>query len=135
MKYLFSVLLRINPIDRPSADDLLKHFIPLVYRSLGKLNGYAYESSADEEIASNTLKSAQFFGAESNREYLEASTATMNDFVLSERSVLYQMKSFGSSFTMDPLHLPPTCKIKEVTSSGSHFIVVTEGMNQNFFSI
>lgn len=125
LKYLLTVLLQIDPKDRPSASEVLKFYIPLVYKSLGKLDGYTYTSSEAE--LGNTMKSTNLFGPSSSREYLEASTATMNDFVLNERSVLYQMKSFGNKFSLDPIQLPSTCKIKQMSTSGNHFIVVTEG--------
>lgn len=59
--------------------------------------------------------------------YMDASTATMNDLVQAERSILYQLKSFGNSFSLDPLQLPATVKIKQVVTSGGHFIVVNKG--------
>lgn len=125
LKQLLKVLLQINPKDRPTASEVLKFYVPLVYKNLGKFDGYTYESSGG--ALENTSKSVNVFGPSSSREYLEASTATMNDFVLNERSVLYQMKSFGGNFSLDPIQLPSTCKIKQVSSSGSHFIVVTDG--------
>lgn len=124
LKYLLTVLLQIDPKDRPSSSEVLKFYIPLVYKGLGKLDGYTYTSNESE--LDNT-QSLNFFGPSSSREYLEASTASMNDFVLNERSVLYQMKSFGNKFSLDPIQLPSTCKIKQVSTSGNHFIVVTEG--------
>jgi NIMA (never in mitosis gene a)-related kinase 8 len=127
LKYLLKVLLQINPKDRPTAKEVLSFYVPLVYKNLGKFDGYAYTGNEDELEA--TSKSSNIFGPSSSREYLEASTATMNDFVLSERSVLYQMKSFGNSFSLDPIQLPSTTKIKQVSTSGSHFLVVNEGEN------
>lgn len=126
LKYLLKVLLQINPSDRPTARDVLKFYIPLVYKSLGKFDGYTYAGN-EADLLENTAKSSNLFGPSSSREYLEASTATMNDFVLSERSVLYQMKSFGNNFSLDPIQLPSTCKIQQVSTSGSHFIVVNDG--------
>ena len=125
MKHLLRVLLQINPKDRPTASEVLKFFIPLVYKNLGKFDGYTYLSSEVE--LGETAKSSNIFGPNSNREYLEASTATMNDFVLNKRSILYQMKSFGNNFSLDPIQLPSTCKICQVSTGGSHFIVVTDG--------
>jgi NIMA (never in mitosis gene a)-related kinase 8 len=125
LKHLLRVLLQINPKDRPTASEVLKFYIPLVYKNLGKFEGYAYNVGEDE--LGNTMKSSNVFGPSSSREYLEASTATMNDYVLNERSVLYQMKSFGNNFSLDPIQLPSTCKIKHVSTSGSHFIVVNDG--------
>lgn len=125
LKYLLKVLLQINPKDRPTASEVLKFYVPLVYKNLGKFDGYAYTSNEDE--LEYTSKSSNVFGPSSSREYLEASTATMNDFVLNERSILYQMKSFGNNFSLDPIQLPSTCKIKQISTSGSHFIVVNDG--------
>lgn len=126
LKYLLRVLLQINPSDRPSARDVLKFYVPLVYKNLGKFDGYAYAGN-EADLLEKTATSSNLFGPSSSREYLEASTATMNDFVLSERSVLYQMKSFGNNFSLDPIQLPSTCKIQQVSTSGSHFIVVNDG--------
>lgn len=126
MKYLLKVLLQINPKDRPTASEVLKFYVPLVYKNLGKFDGYTYTSEEDPTL-DLTTKSSNLFGPSSSREYLEASTATMNDYVLNERSVLYQMKSFGNSFSLDPIQLPSTIKIKQVSTSGSHFIVVNDG--------
>lgn len=50
----------------------------------------------------------------------------MNELILAERSILYLMKSFGSNFSLDPVQLPSTCKIRNVTVSETHFLVVTE---------
>lgn len=125
LQYLLKVLLQINPADRPTASEVLKFYIPLVYKNLGKFDGYSYTSN--EVTMDNTARSSSMFGPSSSREYLEASTATMNDFVLNERSVLYQMKSFGNNFSLDPIQLPSTCKIKQISTSGSHFIVVNDG--------
>lgn len=124
LKNLLRLLMQINPKDRPTASEVLKFYVPLVYKNLGKFDGYTYESS--EDVFETSARSSKIFGP-SSREYLEASTATMNDFVLKERSVLYQLKSFGHNFSLDPIQLPSTCKIKQVSTSGSHFIVVNDG--------
>lgn len=130
LKYLMKVLLQIDPNDRPKASEVLQFYVPLVYKNLGKFDGYAYMSNETE--MESTAKTSNLFGPSSSREYLEASTATMNDFVLSERSVLYQMKSFGNNFSLDAIQLPSTCKIKQISTSGSHFIVVNDGENFKF---
>lgn len=93
--------------------------------SLGKFGGYAYEppQNADGDGDSSV------FGPVASREYLEASTATMNELILTERSILYLLKSFGSNFSLDPIQLPSTCKIRDVSISDSHFLVVTEEGN------
>lgn len=65
------------------------------------------------------------------RDYMDASTATMNNLPLVERSVLYQLKSFGSSTNLSPLQLPPTGKIRQLATQGTHFVVVMYGKLSN----
>lgn len=89
MKYLLQVLLQRDPKDRPTASEVLQFYIPLVYKNLGKFDGFTYVSNDDE------------LDRTASQEYLEASTATMNDFVLNERSILYQMKSVIQEFSQD----------------------------------
>lgn len=128
LKYLQKVLLQINPKDRPSAYEVLKFYIPLVYKNLSKLDGYTYAENTTDEIFDDSARtSTSFFLPNVNREYLEASTATMNEYILHERSVLYQMKSFANNFSLDPVPLPSTIKIRRVATSGSHFLLVTDG--------
>jgi NIMA (never in mitosis gene a)-related kinase 8 len=127
LKYLINVLLQIDPGDRPTAYEVLKFYIPLVYKNLGKLDGYSYENKSENNIDGTMRSSTSYFLPNVNREYLEASTATMNDYVLHERSILYQMKSFGNHFQLDPVQLPSTIKFRKVSTSGSHFLIVTEG--------
>lgn len=91
MKYLLQVLLQRDPKDRPTASEVLQFYIPLVYKNLGKFDGFTYVSNDDELDRT----------ASSSQEYLEASTATMNDFVLNERSILYQMKSVIQELSQD----------------------------------
>lgn len=131
LKLLLKILLQINPKDRPNASEVLKTYIPLVYKNLGKFDGYTYASNFEE--FDSTARSTNDFDRNSNRQYLEASTATMNDFVLNERSILYQMKSFGNNFSLDPIQLPSTCKITQISTSGSHFIVVNDGKHLLLF--
>lgn len=50
-------------------------------------------------------------------------------FVVSPRSVLYQLKAFGTGFSLTPLQLPPKARIRGVATNDSHFIVVNEGEN------
>lgn len=135
LKYLQKVLLQINPKDRPSAYEVLKFYIPLVYKNLGKLDGYSYEMGTSQIFEESARTSTSYFIPYVNREYLEASTATMNDYVLSERSILYQMKSFSNHFSLDPVPLPSTIKIRRVSTSGSHFLVLTNGKSKVIFHI
>lgn len=45
------------------------------------------------------------------------------------RSVLYQLKSFGNTFSMNPIQLPPKACILCVATSETHFVVVNSGKN------
>ncbi|XP_058456918.1 serine/threonine-protein kinase Nek8 [Malaya genurostris] len=126
LKHLLSLMLQVDPQDRPSASEILQYWIPLTYRNLGKHNGFKYISnnqkdgfSADDKQSETTVTLGT-----ATRNCLEASTATMNNFPLAERSVLYQLKSFGSSTSLSPLQLPPTARIKQIATSGTHFAVV-----------
>lgn len=123
------MLLHKDPKDRPTAYEVLKFYIPLVYKNLGKLNGYEYYDKSEGE---KILKEAENGYAGnvnlSLNEYLNASTATMNDYYAPrERSILYHLKSFANNFSLDPVPLPSTMIFRRVASSGSHFLVVTEG--------
>lgn len=123
LKHLLNILLQINPKDRPSAKELNNFHIPNILSNLGKFEGYSYENKNqvyDEDDDSSSI----VFGPSATREYLEASTATMNELILTERSILYVMKNFDSNFSLDPIQLPSTCKIKDVSISDSHFLVV-----------
>ncbi|XP_065093759.1 serine/threonine-protein kinase Nek8 [Ochlerotatus camptorhynchus] len=129
LKHVLSLMLQIDPQDRPSAAEILQYWIPLIYRNLGKNDGFRY-------ISSDYLNKSMMMTAEAKdqptvpmmgtatRDYMEASTATMNNLPLTERSVLYQLKSFGSATSLTPLQLPPTGKIKQIATNGSHFVAV-----------
>lgn len=119
---MLKFLLQINPQDRPSARELNEIHIPTVLKNLGKFEGYAYEVQKNSDGDGDS----SVFGPVATREYLEASTATMNDLILTERSILYLLKSFGNNFSLDPIQLPSTCRIKNISISDSHFLVVTE---------
>lgn len=47
--------------------------------------------------------------------------------IFSCRSVLYQLKAFGNSFSMNPIQLPPKACILSVATSETHFVVVNNG--------
>ncbi|XP_058828425.1 serine/threonine-protein kinase Nek8 [Topomyia yanbarensis] len=126
LKHLLSLMLQIDPHNRPSASEIMQYWIPLIYRNLGKNDGFKYISNDPNEglasydkqsVASTTIGTA-------TRNYMEASTATTNNLPLTERSVLYQLKSFGSSTNLSPLQLPPTARIRQLATSGTHFVVV-----------
>ncbi|XP_053686919.1 serine/threonine-protein kinase Nek8 [Sabethes cyaneus] len=126
LKHVLNLMLQIDPHNRPSASEVLQHWIPLVYRSLGKNNGFKYVSNDlnEEFMDADQSESATLVMGTSTRNYMEASTATMNNLPLVERSVLYQLKSFGSTVSLNPLQLPPTAKIRQLATSGAHFVVV-----------
>lgn len=72
---------------------------------------------------------AQRMAAHSSKDeqwYTEALTASMNAPRV-KRSVLYQLKSFGSLTNISPLQLPANIQIASVGHSSSHFLVVTIG--------
>lgn len=116
------MLLQIKPNHRPAATQITDFYVPNVLKNLGKFEGYSYDilKHFDED------KSSVIFGPSASKEYMEASTATMNELTLAERSILYLMKSFDSNCSLDPVQLPSTCKIRDVAMSEAHFLVATE---------
>lgn len=60
------------------------------------------------------------------KEIMKAETAQPDETV-EKRSVLYQLKSFGSSFSMNPIQLPAKACILSVATSDTHFVVVNNG--------
>ncbi|XP_055529290.1 serine/threonine-protein kinase Nek8 [Wyeomyia smithii] len=126
LKHVLNLMLQIDPHDRPSASEILQYWIPLVYRSLGKNNGFKYVSNDqyDEIMGSDQSTSATLVMGTETRNYMEASTATTNSLPLVERSVLYQLKSFGSAVSLNPLQLPPSVRIRQLATSGTHFVAV-----------
>ncbi|XP_001660519.2 serine/threonine-protein kinase Nek8 [Aedes aegypti] len=135
LKHVLSLMLQINPADRPSADEILQYWIPLIYRNLGKNDGFKYvavdydskssmmSTSKDKTSSLNSAVTAPLMGT-ATRDYMEASTATTSNLPLVERSVLYQLKSFGSATSLIPLQLPPTGKIRQIATNGAHFVAV-----------
>uniref|UniRef100_A0A1B0CS11 non-specific serine/threonine protein kinase n=1 Tax=Lutzomyia longipalpis TaxID=7200 RepID=A0A1B0CS11_LUTLO len=117
LRNLLKILLQVNPVDRPCASEVLQYWIPLVYRNLGPQKGYTYPRQMEEEAAAAleqlTLK-----------QYTEESTAALPE-PLSERSVLYQLHSFGPGVSMRALPLPAKARITRVATNGAHFIAVT----------
>ncbi|EDS27506.1 NIMA-family kinase NERCC1 [Culex quinquefasciatus] len=126
LKHVLSLMLQIDPQDRPSATELLQYWIPLIYRNLGKNNGFKYVSNDyfDGSLMNHDNSKTVSLVGTATRDYMDASTATMNNLPLVERSVLYQLKSFGSSTNLSPLQLPPTGKIRQLATQGTHFVVV-----------
>lgn len=123
LRYLLKILLKIHPSERPSASEVLQYWIPFIHRTLGKSDGYLYvygsTSYATEELPGTAVESLT-----KNVKYLNQSTATLINAGPVERSVLYQLKAFGSDTTMSPIQLPVTAKIVSVSASENHFIAV-----------
>lgn len=123
LRYLLKLMFKINPIERPSANEVLQYWIPFIHRSLGKANGYTYQTSPNSPIE-QSIPGSTVEVETRNATYLNQSTATMNSNVPVERHVLYQLKSFGSSMSLLPIQLPTNAKIKSVSASENHFIAV-----------
>ncbi|XP_055628778.1 serine/threonine-protein kinase Nek8 [Toxorhynchites rutilus septentrionalis] len=123
LRHVLSLMLQIDPQVRPSASEILQYWIPLIYRNLGK-NGFKYISNEITDMSSERTESSSIRMGTATRNYMQASTATMNNLPLTERSVLYQLKSFGTSTSLNPLQLPPTGKIRQIATSGAHFVAV-----------
>lgn len=124
LKYLVKLLLQKDPADRPSASEVLKYWIPFIYRSLGKHNGHRYingpNSPLFQEVASTSNGGSTF----KNLNYTNQSTATL-DATPFERTVLYQLKSFMGNVSVQPIQLPASIRVCCLASSGQHFIAVT----------
>ncbi|XP_059622648.1 serine/threonine-protein kinase Nek8 [Phlebotomus argentipes] len=121
LRNLLKLLLQVNPADRPAATEVLQYWIPLVYRHLGPQRGYTYPRQVEEEAAA-ALEQLSL------KQYTEEVTAGLPE-PLSERSVLYQLHSFGTGVSMRALPLPATAKIARVATNGAHFVaVMTDGV-------
>lgn len=105
MKNLVDVLLQVDPSKRPSASEILNYWLPMIYQN-------SMESSV---LGPQIIESKVEDVDERSEEEIV------------ERSVLYQLKSFGSNTSLIPLQLPPIVKIVDVATSGAHFITVSEG--------
>uniref|UniRef100_A0A1B0G2Z6 non-specific serine/threonine protein kinase n=1 Tax=Glossina morsitans morsitans TaxID=37546 RepID=A0A1B0G2Z6_GLOMM len=57
------------------------------------------------------------------KEVMNAQTVAPSE-IIEKRSVLYQVKTFGKSFDMNPIQLPPKAYILTVATSNTHFVVV-----------
>ncbi|KAH8337627.1 hypothetical protein KR074_000850 [Drosophila pseudoananassae] len=138
LRSLMSNLLQVEAARRPTASEVLVYWIPLIFRSLGKNKGYSYEE--DVSGASGNLLAATAPGAvhssvslelelptaqTETKQLMSADTAAPHE-ILEKRSVLYQLKAFGTSFSMAPIQLPPKAVIVDVAMSDSHFVVVNE---------
>lgn len=123
LRYLLKLLLKFDPVDRPSANEILQYWIPYIYRKLGKENGYEYIGSSISSL-NEELPGAAVETLTKNASYLNQSTATLGNSPPMERSILYQLKSFGSNMSMLPIQLPAAGKIVCVSASDNHFIAV-----------
>lgn len=92
----------------------------MVLRNLGKNKGHQYIECKDYD---NTTVNDDDEDDE-DKGFMEASTASLTE-PISERSVLYQLKSFGSSFSLNPLQLPAKINISQISTNGSHFIAIS----------
>lgn len=87
---------------------------------MGKNKGHQYIESKDYDNITEDVD-------DEDKGFMEASTASLPE-PISERSVLYQLKSFGSSVSLYPLQLPANIKITQISTNGSHFIAVSSGL-------
>ncbi|XP_050073943.1 serine/threonine-protein kinase Nek8 [Anopheles maculipalpis] len=136
LRHVLGLMFQIDPIARPSASELLQYWIPFIYRNLGSSEGLQAESFTLNTNNSEHLKTKQEnrqSTVESNPSSSvneDASTALieadLNHNAPSERTVLYQLHSFGASSSLAPLHLPPTIRIKQIVTRGQHFVAVME---------
>ncbi|XP_058123307.1 serine/threonine-protein kinase Nek8 [Anopheles ziemanni] len=136
LRHVLALMFRIDPTARPSASELLQYWIPLVYRKLGTTERLLPFSYSDFQNVSGCLIAAkQGLPVEAklstNRtDSYPGSTVLITDnsskMVPMERTVLYQLHSFGTSSSMAPLHLPPTLNIRSVATRGQHFVAVME---------
>lgn len=132
LRSLLQHILQVNPTKRPEALEILQYWIPLIFRNLGKHRGYQYEMDLDSTTISSTAIS---FQVEPSTTLKHSTTKDMTqkhslslDSVKENvlRSVLYQLKSFGNSFSLNPIELPTNICITSVAASCSHFIVLSE---------
>lgn len=90
---------------------------------------YSYTAAVTESLA-ESVKTGSMRASSSSQtissKYMNASTATVN-LPRVPRSILYQLKSFGSETNVHPLQLPVNVQILMVANSASHFLAVTLG--------
>ncbi|ALC46924.1 niki [Drosophila busckii] len=136
LRSLMSNLLQVDASKRPTASEVLVYWIPLIFRSLGKNKGYSYEdhdnsnslaaASTTHIAASCSNLTMELPTAQTEtRKLMSAETALPHE-VIERRSVLYQLKAFGNSFSMSPIQLPPKSVIVCVAMSESHFVVIND---------
>lgn len=110
---LASLLFEVEAFKRPSAKEILEYWIPLIYRNLGPYKGYQYQIT--ESIESKFTD---------QMDDLLDETLVLRD--LRPRSILYNLQSFGQNLTIKPIPLPSLMQIDSISSSESHFIVVSK---------
>uniref|UniRef100_A0A1A9ZWR9 non-specific serine/threonine protein kinase n=1 Tax=Glossina pallidipes TaxID=7398 RepID=A0A1A9ZWR9_GLOPL len=118
LRSLLNNLLQVDPSNRPKALEILEYWIPLIFRSLGKNKGASPDRSSRRSTAAN-LATAQTV----TKDVMNAQTVAPSE-IIEKRSVLYQVKTFGTSFDMNPIQLPPKAYILTVATSNTHFVVV-----------
>ncbi|XP_019892346.2 serine/threonine-protein kinase Nek8 [Musca domestica] len=143
LKSLLNNLLQVDPARRPKASEILEYWIPLIFRNLSKNKGHQYEDDVGSTMVSSNSSKLLSLHEEpllehssrrstivdlataqtETKEIMKAETAPPEETV-EKRSVLYQLKSFGNSFSMNPIQLPPKACILTVATSETHFVVV-----------
>uniref|UniRef100_A0A182M7K9 non-specific serine/threonine protein kinase n=1 Tax=Anopheles culicifacies TaxID=139723 RepID=A0A182M7K9_9DIPT len=136
LRHVLGLMFQIDPIARPSASELLQYWIPFIYRNLGSTEGFQKESHSLNVINDESLnvkvnnRQTPLEDKPNSVIYGEGSTALIgtdgNHSLPFDRTVLYQMHSFGASSSLAPLHLPPAIKIKQISTRGQHFVAVME---------
>uniref|UniRef100_A0A1S4GTG3 non-specific serine/threonine protein kinase n=1 Tax=Anopheles gambiae TaxID=7165 RepID=A0A1S4GTG3_ANOGA len=133
LRHVLGLMFQIEPITRPSASELLQYWIPLIYKNLGSAEGFQFEAHHSKFKQPELLLKVESMVQDDRataKSYADASTARvgtdLNQNHPIERTVLYQLHSFGSSSSLAPLHLPPTIKIMQVATRGQHFVAVLE---------
>ncbi|XP_049542781.1 serine/threonine-protein kinase Nek8 [Anopheles darlingi] len=108
LRQVLSLLFRIDPIARPSATELLQHWLPIIYRDLDSIEHKPQPTANDSD------------------EKYAPTKASSTPCISRQRTVLYQLHSFGQSSSLAPLPLPPTLNIRQIATRGHHFVAVME---------
>ncbi|XP_058066393.1 serine/threonine-protein kinase Nek8 [Anopheles bellator] len=103
IRHVLGLMFKIDPGERPSATELLQYWVPVIYRNL---------DSSESNYFRRKLQTPPAF---------EPTRLHYNS-----RTILYQLRSFGTSSSLAPLHLPATLKIKQLGTRGQHFVAVME---------
>ncbi|XP_052859924.1 serine/threonine-protein kinase Nek8 [Anopheles cruzii] len=116
MRHVLSLMFKIDPGERPSATELLQYWVPVIYRNLDSSERYV------SKLYHRLLRHAK---SNSFRRKLQTSPA-IEPTRFHSRTILYQLRSFGTSSSLAPLHLPATLKIKQLATRGQHFVALME---------